>query len=522
MTRLDIERGSYIDIPIAPPAPPPVPIEPTVFVAAYNARPEIKEKADLVCNGSNDQEKINQAISMLPTSGGTVKLSEGDFVISSPIIILRNKVALEGCGPSTVIKGPINNNYLNVGDGTNQYSEIKVANLKIDGTDQISGFGIFAAKITKLVIENCIIYNTKGLGIYLEHVYDSLIQKNIINANADGIFTWYIRNCSIVGNHIHDVGGYGMYNYSSRNSTISGNQIFNTTNDGIYNYGVVNCSISGNEIRQAGSHGIYNKLCGYCTISANQIALAGANGIYNEEILGNFTIVGNQINSPGNAGILNYISETTTISGNQIYGAINGIICEYSGDCTITGNEIVETTNNGIVNGPSSYYCTISGNQIKAAGSVGIYNTLSSYCSIVGNQVRDAGEEGIRNENSESCTIVGNSIYGCGSYANNYSIYNYNSSNCTISGNQIQNAYSTGIYNENSDSCSITGNVVVGVPEGSYIIWNNNPDVVISSNIGDKPIYNEGSGCTITGNKVPIINSVGLNCLISNNIVSEG
>jgi hypothetical protein len=84
-------------------AAPGKPLEATVFVAASNAREEVKAMADFVCTGTNDQDVIAQAINSLPSSGGKVKLSEGTFVFNGSLNILRSNITLEGCGASTKI-----------------------------------------------------------------------------------------------------------------------------------------------------------------------------------------------------------------------------------------------------------------------------------------------------------------------------------------------------------------------------------------------------------------------------------
>jgi len=63
-----------------------------------------KKAANYVCDGVSDQEEINAAINDLPAEGGTVFLLEGTYVIDGSIVIQKNNVTLEGCGPNTIIK----------------------------------------------------------------------------------------------------------------------------------------------------------------------------------------------------------------------------------------------------------------------------------------------------------------------------------------------------------------------------------------------------------------------------------
>lgn len=68
-------------------------------IAASNAPDYAKNNANLVCTGENDEQIINNAISMLPSDGGEIHLSAGLFNVSSPIIIDR-RIKIEGEGHS--------------------------------------------------------------------------------------------------------------------------------------------------------------------------------------------------------------------------------------------------------------------------------------------------------------------------------------------------------------------------------------------------------------------------------------
>ncbi|MEN6514449.1 MAG: hypothetical protein ABFC82_10965, partial [Methanoculleus sp.] len=51
----------------------------TLVVAASDSTSTAKAQADYVCDGSNDQAEIQNAINALPAGGGTVQLTEGTF-----------------------------------------------------------------------------------------------------------------------------------------------------------------------------------------------------------------------------------------------------------------------------------------------------------------------------------------------------------------------------------------------------------------------------------------------------------
>lgn len=75
-----------------------------ILIAASNAPEKIKLKADYVCDGSNDAEEINNAISSL-TNGGLIKLSKGTFycVDGTWVNLSKDNITLEGDGLSTII-----------------------------------------------------------------------------------------------------------------------------------------------------------------------------------------------------------------------------------------------------------------------------------------------------------------------------------------------------------------------------------------------------------------------------------
>ena len=58
-----------------------------------------------MCTGTSDDVVINEALAALPSSGGTVLLSDGTFTISAPVIPTINASVLRGQGTNaTVIK----------------------------------------------------------------------------------------------------------------------------------------------------------------------------------------------------------------------------------------------------------------------------------------------------------------------------------------------------------------------------------------------------------------------------------
>ena len=70
----------------------------TFLVAADDAVPKTKVKADFVCDGIEDHIEILEAIDKLPSPGGTIVLSEGSFNLSSKITFPDKGIRLVGQG----------------------------------------------------------------------------------------------------------------------------------------------------------------------------------------------------------------------------------------------------------------------------------------------------------------------------------------------------------------------------------------------------------------------------------------
>lgn len=85
------------------------------LIAAADASQDVKDKADYVCDGVQDQVEIQTAINAAQLEGGgVIQLSEGSFSLTTPIIIngTTNEdnpltVTLKGCGEFTTYLRPI-------------------------------------------------------------------------------------------------------------------------------------------------------------------------------------------------------------------------------------------------------------------------------------------------------------------------------------------------------------------------------------------------------------------------------
>jgi parallel beta-helix repeat protein len=353
-----------------PTAAPSKPLEDTIFVAASDARPEVKALADFVCTGTNDDVTIENAINALPAAGGKVKLSEGTFILGSSIDILRSNVTLEGSGPGTklFLANGANTDVITVGNGSLSLSKIKISNLSIDG-NKANQDGL------------AVIQGIRFYGQYGYNITDSIVENVwATNCVRNGIWLWYSNNC-IVANCICTNSEACVRLDNSNNNTIIGNVSHSNYRDIMLYYASYN-TVTGNSCQGSTAESIYIVYSPDNTISKNQISNSGADGIFV------------------------FASDRCPIIGNQIYYTTrNGIYVYHSSACSVVGNTIFHPGSDGIYN--DSYYCTISGNTTLAvpSGYYSIRNIEFSDSTISSNY----GDQPIYNSGA-NCSIIGNRV----------------------------------------------------------------------------------------------------------------
>ncbi len=121
------------------------------LIAAADASQDVKDKADYVCDGVQDQVEIQTAINAAQLEGGgVIQLSEGSFSLTTPIIIngTTNEdnpltVTLKGCGEFATYLRPISNvNAISISN----WAQLHLADFGI--VIQGSGNGIVSQAVT--------------------------------------------------------------------------------------------------------------------------------------------------------------------------------------------------------------------------------------------------------------------------------------------------------------------------------------------------------------------------------------
>ena len=188
-------------------------------VAANDAPAAIKARADYICDGTDDDVQIQQAIDALPSTGGKVKLSSGTFTIGATVI-MDNYQRLEGSGKSTIVKAKnsLNADMFYTQTATfNRY--IEITNFTIDGnrSNNTSGRGIYLHAPRNCKIHGMWIKETDEEAIRLSGISGTLgwynwVTENEIDSCDDGIKVFgYCEHNYILANTITFIGGNGVF-----------------------------------------------------------------------------------------------------------------------------------------------------------------------------------------------------------------------------------------------------------------------------------------------------------------------
>ena len=166
--------------------------------------------------------KFLSHIPSLINPGGIILLKEGTFSISSPVLITKSYVKIEGSGAATILKSTENNTIIRIGDRSDTAknpTHVTIADLRIDGSSQETatyspesddtrlGIDIEGTETKDIVVRNCYIYNTGSDGVYGYATGDVLVTGCIVDSVRGywaGIHPHGLHYWAIIGNIIHD------------------------------------------------------------------------------------------------------------------------------------------------------------------------------------------------------------------------------------------------------------------------------------------------------------------------------
>ena len=207
---------------------------PSLFVAASDATTNEIKHADYICDGTEDEIQIQAAIDALPASGGTVRLSSGNFTVTRTagaysILIDRDDVKLE-IPTGTMIKLADNElslallcNLIRIGDGTNARSNIiitgggvvdaNVANNPSTGNIAFGAAIFVYGPHEHIAIDGITVQNVSRDGIYINGESNANRAKNITVQNCllynvgEGIVFAYADWIWVLNNHVDTITG---------------------------------------------------------------------------------------------------------------------------------------------------------------------------------------------------------------------------------------------------------------------------------------------------------------------------
>jgi len=309
--------------------------------------------------------KFLPLIPSLINPGGIILLKEGTFTVSSPVLLTKDYVKIEGAGPSTILTQPdgTNSHIIQIGDGSTPVSYCTIRSLRVNGnkdgqTDTC--YGIYAPApptgeynyyntIEHCVVENC--YD-EGLYFYIRNWY------------------WYIHN-----NIIKDNRGSGLY--------MNGDSCLYSSNMFISNEGrgaEIRCDESvviNNLVRDNNTHGLYVS-CSNTAVAANIVRGSTHNyAIFIREP--KIAAIGNRIIFSEYGGIYIDGREECVVCANHIEkgGQVAILLQAYAGDCgrcIVADNTIYSPSQSANAGYPAIY--------LQHYGTEGVKNVLVTHNTI--------------------------------------------------------------------------------------------------------------------------------------------
>lgn len=261
-------------------------------IAAFDTNDEGKRRADIRCQGANDQRDINLALDRVGV-GGKVILLEGTFIITEPILMPDN-VLLEGQGSSTIIFLDDNRltdmNMIENKDQVSGNTGIMLSNFVLDGNRanqdaDLTHHGVYMEKSTEPKISNVTVLDMNGLGFILTESHFGQITNCIARGGKlSGFLFWdsdsiILTNCEATNNVFGGPGevGSGAHFLGGNGHTIS-NNIFIGNEAGLRISDSIDSTISSNVISE-NDNGMRLDNVHDSTITGNTIIDNGADGL---------------------------------------------------------------------------------------------------------------------------------------------------------------------------------------------------------------------------------------------------
>lgn len=225
-------------------------------------------------DGSGDTDDIQEAIDLLPPTGGAIYIKEGTYKITETINITKDNVQITGDGRAARILNLENVRTFLINDKDN----FLISGIKLEGsiTSGTLNTAIVAVNSNQSIIQDCYILNCGGSGMAIASCRQMHILNNEVNAcNGDGMAFQTMESLILTGNRIRDNDNHGMDFLNISDSSIIGNNfLFNGTNgegfNGIHLDNGDRVTIMGNVIESSRNYGIeLTAFSSECLISGN-------------------------------------------------------------------------------------------------------------------------------------------------------------------------------------------------------------------------------------------------------------
>jgi parallel beta-helix repeat protein len=299
------------------------------FVIGTSTSGWTEKDCDYLCDGTNDQEEIIQALNALPATGGEVVILDGTYNITASINIPKDNVSIRGSGNATTLKRMYNSTSTDSGSTAwglitlNGKSGCKIQGLQIDGNKATykssynSGIYLTSSSSDNTVIGNTC-NNNNSYGIYLtSSSSNNTVTGNTCNNNSYGIRLSSSSNNTVTNNTCNNNSDYGIYLSSSSNNTVTSNTCNNNTTNGIRLYSSSSDNtVTSNTCNNNSSTGIYLSSSSNNTVTGNTCKNNNSYGIYLFSYSNNNTVTGNTCNNNNTSGIYLYSSSDNTVTGN--------------------------------------------------------------------------------------------------------------------------------------------------------------------------------------------------------------
>jgi parallel beta-helix repeat protein len=221
------------------------------FVVGTSTAGWTSKDVDYLCDGTNDQIEINNAITALPATGGEIVILDGTYNITAKINVNKNNVSIRGNGDTTILKRMFNSSVKEGVITLTGRSGCKIADLQVDGnkTDYTNSnnYGIYLTSSSNNITVTSNTCNNNNTGIYLasSNSHNITVTSNTCNDNNYGIYLSSAGSNTVTGNTCNNNNSYGICLDTSSNNTITGNTC-NNNSYGIRLESSSNNTITGN------------------------------------------------------------------------------------------------------------------------------------------------------------------------------------------------------------------------------------------------------------------------------------